>query len=173
VQPCLARPIFGAELFTGTDPGDRGDWWTLLIVRDAFLGVRRFGDFQKSLGIARNILAARLQRLAENGILDRGGSEKVLSTSSPIGVARCYRHGRPDAMGRQMGIANKPPVMVTMTTAAGGTGQIEKRGGDVTAETVRFHPGPGATARTRAFFNGLSCRAAPALRQKTIPKKSR
>ena len=30
-----------------------GDWWTLLIIRDAFLGVRRFGDFQKSLGIAR------------------------------------------------------------------------------------------------------------------------
>ena len=40
-----------------------GDWWTLLIVRDAFLGVRRFGDFQKSLGIAKNILAARLSLL--------------------------------------------------------------------------------------------------------------
>ena len=42
-----------------------GDWWTLLIVRDAFLGVRRFGDFQKSLGIAKNILAMRLERLRQ------------------------------------------------------------------------------------------------------------
>jgi DNA-binding HxlR family transcriptional regulator len=52
-----------------------GDWWTLLIIRDAFLGVRRFGDFQKSLGIAKNILATRLERLCEDDILERGGSE--------------------------------------------------------------------------------------------------
>jgi DNA-binding HxlR family transcriptional regulator len=48
-----------------------GDWWTLLIVRDAFFGVRRFGDFERSLGIAKNILAARLQHLVEHGIFDR------------------------------------------------------------------------------------------------------
>ncbi len=48
-----------------------GEWWTLLVVRDAFLGVRRFEDFQRRLGVARNILAARLQRLAEHGILER------------------------------------------------------------------------------------------------------
>ncbi len=48
-----------------------GDWWTLLIVRDAFMGVRRFDDFQEHLGIARNILAARIKRLMEFGILDR------------------------------------------------------------------------------------------------------
>ena len=45
-----------------------GDWWTLLIVRDAFFGARRFGDFQKSLGIAKNILSDRLQRLVEHEI---------------------------------------------------------------------------------------------------------
>ena len=38
-----------------------GDWWTLLVVRDAFFGVRRFSDFQANLGIAKNILADRLQ----------------------------------------------------------------------------------------------------------------
>jgi DNA-binding HxlR family transcriptional regulator len=48
-----------------------GDWWTLLIVRDAFLGVRRFADFERSLGIAKNILTARLQHLVEHGILER------------------------------------------------------------------------------------------------------
>lgn len=45
-----------------------GERWALLIVRDAFDGMRRFGEFQKSLGVARNILADRLQGLVEEGI---------------------------------------------------------------------------------------------------------
>jgi DNA-binding HxlR family transcriptional regulator len=48
-----------------------GDWWTLLIVRDAFFGARRFGDFERSLGIAKNILAARLSHLVDHGIFER------------------------------------------------------------------------------------------------------
>jgi len=48
-----------------------GERWTILIVRDAFLGVRRFDDFQRSLGIARNVLADRLDRLVEAGIFER------------------------------------------------------------------------------------------------------
>lgn len=47
-----------------------GDWWSLLIVRDAFLGMRRFGEFQRSLGAAKNILTARLRTLADRGILE-------------------------------------------------------------------------------------------------------
>ena len=46
-----------------------GDWWSLLIIRDASLGKRRFGEFQKSLGLAKNILAARLRTLVDQGIL--------------------------------------------------------------------------------------------------------
>lgn len=46
-----------------------GDRWSLLIVRDAFDGVRRFGDFQRGLGVARNILSDRLRRLVEAGVL--------------------------------------------------------------------------------------------------------
>src|SRR5438034_2127777 len=46
-----------------------GDWWSLLIVRDAFLGKRRFGEFQTSLGLAKNILCARLRKLVSHGIL--------------------------------------------------------------------------------------------------------
>lgn len=46
-----------------------GDRWSLLIVRDAFDGMRRFTDFQRNLGVARNILADRLRRLVEAGIL--------------------------------------------------------------------------------------------------------
>ena len=46
-----------------------GDWWSLLIVRDAFDGVRRFGEFQRSLGVAKNILSDRLRTLVAHGIL--------------------------------------------------------------------------------------------------------
>ena len=45
-----------------------GDWWSLLIVRDAILGKRRFGEFQKSIGIAKNILATRLRKLVARGV---------------------------------------------------------------------------------------------------------
>jgi DNA-binding HxlR family transcriptional regulator len=48
-----------------------GEWWTLLIVRDAFQGVRRFEEFQRDLGVARNVLTERLQRLVDHGILER------------------------------------------------------------------------------------------------------
>lgn len=47
-----------------------GDRWSLLIVRDAFDGMRRFGDFQRSLGVARNILSDRLRKLVEARILE-------------------------------------------------------------------------------------------------------
>ena len=46
-----------------------GDWWSLLIIRDALLGIRRFSEFQKSIGLAKNILAARLRALVDHGIL--------------------------------------------------------------------------------------------------------
>ena len=46
-----------------------GAWWSLLIIRDAFDGLRRFGEFQKSLGLAKNILSARLRMLVDEGIL--------------------------------------------------------------------------------------------------------
>jgi DNA-binding HxlR family transcriptional regulator len=48
-----------------------GERWTLLIVRDASLGLTRFEQFQENLGIARNVLADRLGRLVEEGILER------------------------------------------------------------------------------------------------------
>ncbi|RZN24081.1 helix-turn-helix domain-containing protein [Bradyrhizobium sp. Leo121] len=47
-----------------------GDWWSLLIIRDALMGRRRFGEFQKSLGLARNILTVRLRALMNQGILE-------------------------------------------------------------------------------------------------------
>jgi DNA-binding HxlR family transcriptional regulator len=48
-----------------------GEWWSMLIIRDAFLGVTRFEDFQGRLGISRNILQQRLTRLVDHGVLVR------------------------------------------------------------------------------------------------------
>ena len=48
-----------------------GEWWTLLILRDSFLGVRRFDEFVERLGISRNVLTDRLDTLVEHGILER------------------------------------------------------------------------------------------------------
>ena len=46
-----------------------GDWWTLLIVRDAMLEIRRFSDFQRSLGLARNVLSARLKKMVADEVM--------------------------------------------------------------------------------------------------------
>lgn len=48
-----------------------GEGWTILILREAFFGVRRFEEFQRHLGIARNILTDRLRKLCDNDILQR------------------------------------------------------------------------------------------------------
>ena len=48
-----------------------GEWWSILILRDAFHGLTQFDQFQKSLGIAPNMLARRLNALVENGLLER------------------------------------------------------------------------------------------------------
>jgi len=48
-----------------------GERWTWLIIRDAFLGMTRFDEFQESLGIARNVLTERLNRLVDEGIFER------------------------------------------------------------------------------------------------------
>jgi DNA-binding HxlR family transcriptional regulator len=48
-----------------------GEWWTMLIVRDVFLGVRRFDAMQRRLGISRNVLTQRLEKLVEVGVLRR------------------------------------------------------------------------------------------------------
>jgi DNA-binding HxlR family transcriptional regulator len=69
-----------------------GDWWSLLIIRDAFDGIRRFGDFQKSLGISKGILTARLKHLVAIGILqttpigDEGGYQEYVLTPKGNGL---------------------------------------------------------------------------------------
>lgn len=63
-----------------------GDWWSLLIIRDAFDGMRRFSEFQKSLGISKGILTARLKHLVAIEVLetapvaDESGYQEYLLT---------------------------------------------------------------------------------------------
>ncbi|MYW02580.1 helix-turn-helix domain-containing protein [Streptomyces sp. SID3343] len=69
-----------------------GDWWSLLIVRDAFDGSRRFGEFQRSLGVAKNILASRLRALVAGGVLE----------VVPASDGSAYNEYVPTAKGRDL-----------------------------------------------------------------------
>lgn len=53
-----------------------GDWWTPLVMREAFLGRRRFEDFQRALGVPRAVLTSRLERLVEDGLLKKVAYEE-------------------------------------------------------------------------------------------------
>jgi DNA-binding HxlR family transcriptional regulator len=61
-----------------------GEWWTLLIVREAFFGTERFSDFEINLGISKNILTERLSKLVEAEILER---TQLTGRGNPV----CYR----------------------------------------------------------------------------------
>jgi DNA-binding HxlR family transcriptional regulator len=76
-----------------------GDWWTLLIVRDAMLGVRRFSDFQRSLGLARNVLTARLKKMVADGVM----------TTAPAADGTSYMEYRLTEKGEAL-----LPVLVAM-----------------------------------------------------------
>ncbi len=71
-----------------------GERWSLLIVRDIFLGLRRFDEIQSHLGIARNVLHTRLTRLAEHGVLSATPTRSVppaSNTASPRRASTCGR----------------------------------------------------------------------------------
>jgi DNA-binding HxlR family transcriptional regulator len=69
-----------------------GERWTMLVLREAFFGVRRFNDFQRHLGAPRNVLTARLQTLVEAGVLRRepyreaGSRERFEYRLTPAGL---------------------------------------------------------------------------------------
>jgi DNA-binding HxlR family transcriptional regulator len=65
-----------------------GEWWTLLVVRDAFFGVTRFDEFQSRLGIARNILSARLDTLVEAGVMERRSYDEPRGRSDYVLTAK-------------------------------------------------------------------------------------
>ena len=128
-----------------------GEWWTMLIVRDAFMGIRRFDDFQARTGISRNVLTARLEHLVEHGILERQQyqdrpprHEYVLTDKGRdlwqvLTAMREWgdRWVAPD--GAPVEIVHRACDHVAHTTVT-----CDHCGGPLDARAVRAVPGPGA-----------------------------
>jgi DNA-binding HxlR family transcriptional regulator len=134
---------------------DVGDWWTLLIVRDAFLGARRFGEFRRSLGMARNTLSDRLDRLCTAGVLLRGGAPaRPLYSLTEKGRALAPALIALQQWGDQFASDNRPPVLVTDQRGRPlpKVRLVDSHGAEIGPESLRFKPGPGADERTRVRF---------------------
>jgi DNA-binding HxlR family transcriptional regulator len=129
-----------------------GEWWSLLIVRDAFLGVRRFDDFQARLGISRNILNHRLNKLVENGVLERAPYQE----HPPRSEYRLTDKGRDlwhvvTAMrqwGDRWAAPDGPPVKLRHTACGRIVNAVpvcSHCGERLNVRSVTAVPGPGAT----------------------------
>lgn len=128
-----------------------GEWWTMLILRDVFLGVTRFDDFQERLGISRNILNHRLNGLVEAGILTKVAysdhprrfdyrlTDKGRDLWPVLTAMRQWgdKHAAPDG----------PPMVVTHRTCghvADAVMTCSSCGEPLDAKDLRAAPGPGA-----------------------------
>jgi DNA-binding HxlR family transcriptional regulator len=139
-----------------------GERWTLLIVRNLFLGVRRFDDLQEQLGIARNVLATRLQRLVDSGLCERRpyGERPVRHEYSLTEKGRALWPVLVELM--QFGDRYAPPPggppTVLRHIGCGGTlarNRTCARCGTMLAyDDVRVEPGPGASPE-HPLFKGL------------------
>lgn len=127
-----------------------GERWTLLIVRNAFYGVRRFEDHQRWLGIARNVLQARLERLVEEGILSR----ELYQEHPPRHEYRLTQKGRdlwPVLVtllqwGDRYSADGGPPVVLRHRGCGGGVDahlRCDRCGADLQARDVETERGPG------------------------------
>lgn len=132
-----------------------GERWSLLIVREVFLGVRRFEEMQADLGIARNVLQTRLSRLVEHGVLERRlyqehpPRHEYLLTEKGIDLwptmVALMRWGD-EHVSRPAG----PPVLLEHRGCGGGVDEhrtCESCGARLSARDVTARPGPGAGPR--------------------------
>jgi DNA-binding HxlR family transcriptional regulator len=134
-----------------------GDRWTLLVVRDALRGVRRFEEFRTRLGIAHNVLADRLARLTEAGILER----RLYQTRPDRYEYHVTRQGRdlwPVIMslllwGDQYFAPDGPPLLV-LHRGCGGRLQAgltcSACGAPLERQDTELRPGPGAAKENAA-----------------------
>lgn len=133
-----------------------GDRWTLVVLRQAFAGIRRFEDFQSPLGISRSRLSDRLDRLVEHGILRRvpykNGRTRFEYRLTEKGhdlypVLMALR-----AWGDKHMAEHGPPV-IYRHRGCGGSTQVhldcEACGQRVTARDIEPQPGPGALSLTK------------------------
>lgn len=143
-----------------------GEWWSLLIVRECTQGSVRFDEFQNQLGIARNILTSRLERLIELDILERfpiEGRGKVhgyrLTEKGeglyPVLIALMQ-------WGDRWATPNGKPPTVLVDDATGSRLEPvtvrDKTGAPLSFRQVRFVAGPGATATTHTLIENRNQR---------------
>jgi DNA-binding HxlR family transcriptional regulator len=128
-----------------------GEWWTLLILRDAFLGVTRFEDWQRRLGIARNVLASRLDGLVEDGILERREYQRAPRREEYVLTAKGRDLGPVLAALRSWGDRHAPtpggPTTLLVHDACGRPTHpvsICDQCGEPLAGEVHVVPGPGS-----------------------------
>jgi len=137
-----------------------GEWWSLLIIRECTTGFRRFDEFQANLGIARNILTTRLEKLVETGILERYPLEDRVNTDgyrlTPKGeelypvLISLLQWG-----DRWLAVDGKPPLTLVEDQTGEPIDRIAvqtKSGRHLSFRDIRFAPGPGATERTKGII---------------------
>jgi DNA-binding HxlR family transcriptional regulator len=137
-----------------------GEWWTFLIVREALMGTRRFDRFQSNLGIARNILAARLKKLTARGILEReaapGDARRVEYRLTEKGRALFPVLMALREWGDRfvVGPGRVPVIVVDRVNAQPIEVRVRSRDGrTIEWLDARMIPGPGAQAALRARLN--------------------
>lgn len=133
-----------------------GEGWTILILREAFFGSRRFEDFQKHLGIARNILTTRLNKLCDSGIMERipikEGARRHEYKLTPMGrdlntvMIALTQWG-----DRWLQSSDGPPVKFIERATGEEISKISVRtssGQEIKPHELALIPGPGATEKT-------------------------
>ena len=134
-----------------------GDWWSLLIVRDAFFGLKRFSQFERSLGIAKNILAKRLEHLVDHGIFEKieagatGGYSEYRLTPKGEALLTVLVALREWSDEWVFGRGNEPIVMTDRRTGKRipKTRTRNAQGREVSRRDLRAVPGPGASDDTK------------------------
>lgn len=132
-----------------------GEWWSLLIVREAILGTTRFDDFQSRLGIARNVLTSRLNSLIEHGVLERvvaeGSEKRCAYVLTPKGEALYPVLVALMQWGDEW-LGHKPPLKLVEHSTGLPIEPVGPRVGErvLALREVRVEPGPGATEKTLA-----------------------
>jgi DNA-binding HxlR family transcriptional regulator len=130
-----------------------GERWTIMILREVFLGVRRFDEMQRNLGVARNVLNARLQRLVDAGVLkrvpyqERPARSEYRLTAKGVDLWPVLMSLR--AWGDRHAAPAGPPVVLEHTGCGGGVDdrrRCVRCGSDLEAWDVTARSGPGIDA---------------------------
>lgn len=139
-----------------------GEWWSILILRDAFHGYARFDEFQKSLGIAPNMLTRRLTSLVESGLLER----RLYSEHPPryeYVLTPRGRDFRPVLVSLlAWGNRHFAPEGKALVLVDAGTGKpadpilVDRASGrQLTERDFVFRPGPAANERIRRRYDAM------------------